>query len=899
MGEQRSPPGLTVAGVSPTPPPWHALEVSEVLELQGSSLTQGLSEAEAAARLARGGPNALEEAKPPSLLRVFASQFMSPLIFLLIVAAVIALVVGERTDAAVVMVVLLVNASVGTMQERRAERSMASLKRLSTTQVRLRRGGRELLVPSEAVVPGDLLVLAAGDAVAADARVVHAVRLACAEAALTGESVPVAKASAKVAEAAPLGDRASLVHSGTVVTAGRGLAVVVATGGETQVGRLARLTEGSDGPTPLEVRLKRLGKVLAVMAVALFGLVLVAGWLRSLPMGSVLMVGISQLVSVVPEGLPVALTIGLAVGMRRMAQRRAIVRHLAAVETLGGATVICTDKTGTLTKNEMTVTRLWLPDGRWVEVSGLGYRPKGDLTSAGATVVGDPALTALLEAGALCNDASLLQEGEAVSVVGDPTEGALVVVAEKAGVAVEELRRRRPRLSELPFDAEARLMATANGGHVFVKGSAEAVLALCPDAPRAEILAASEALAAGALRVLAVARCSGPLAMDAGFKGLHGRGSFLGLLGQLDPPREEVADAVRRARTAGIRLVMVTGDHKVTGLSIARTLGIAGPDDEAMEGAELAALSSEELARRLDKVAVFARVQPEQKLRLIEAFQAKGAVVAMTGDGVNDAPALVRADVGLSMGKSGTEVARQASDIVITDDDFATIIAAVEEGRVVYANLKKVTLFLLTSSFAESIILLLALATGLPMPFVAVQILWNNLVTEGTITVNLVMEPREGDELLRAPIPPSEPLLTKAFMARLLYLGFVMAGLVYGFFAWRLGHDVPFRQVQSETFTLLAVVEWFNVLNCRSERRSALRLSLFTNLWLLGGLVLSNLLQAAVIFIPALNSVFKTQRFSLQEVIFIGTIAAVMLLAEEVRKFVVRRVWPLTPRIST
>jgi magnesium-transporting ATPase (P-type) len=763
------------------------------------------------------------------------------------------------------------------------------------------------------VVPGDVLLLAAGDAVVADARVSEAASLTAAEASLTGESVPVGKRCEPVAADAPPADRSSMVFAGTYVAAGRGRAIVVATGSATEIGDIARLAVGVEAPTPLERRIARLGRILIAFALGFFVLIVGIGLVRGVPMHQILMIGISQIVGLVPEGLPVAMTIALAVGVQRMAKRRAIVRRMSAVETLGSTTVVCTDKTGTLTRNEMTVTTIVLADGRVVDVGGVGYAPTGSLVLAGRNVRAgdDPTLDELLCAVLLCNDSpSLPPAGGAGGPrpLGDPTEVALVVVAQKAGLSPAAERTRWPRTAELPFDADAKMMATqheASDGvgatFVVVKGAPESVLPRCTHWRRGEQAAPCDAtstarfaalveeLAARALRVLAVARCPGHRLVPAdGFAALRDL-ELLGFVGQIDPPRDEVQDAVARCHAAGVRTVMVTGDHRRTGLTIAQAIGIARPGDEAIDGRELAALDDAALRARLDRIAVFARVQPAQKLRIVAALQARGDVVAMTGDGVNDAPALVRADVGVAMGAAGTEVAKDAAKIVLVDDDFATLVAAIEEGRVVYGNLKKAVLLLLSTSFAEVLVLLLAMALGYPPPFAAVMILWNNLVTEGLVTVNLVLEPAEGDEMRRPPTPVDEPLLDRVLRARLFVMVPTITAVTLGWFVWRHAAGVDAAQVRTETFTLLALCEWCNVLNCRSAVQSAFAQAPWRNPWLLAGLVLGNVLQFAVVFAPPLQAVFHTVPFGFAEFVGLGLAASLVLWVEELRKLWVRR----------
>ena len=871
------------------------MPAEQVLAQLACDPASGLSATEVARRRAQGGANTLPEPPRRSPLVIVARQFKSPLIYILFVAALLALVLSHYNDAVVILLVVLVNALVGAFQEGRAERSMASLRQLSALRVRVLRGGQEASLEARDLVPGDVLLLAAGDAIGADARLIEQAQLQVAEAALTGESVPVSKATAGLPETTGLADRHNMVFSGTYATAGRARAVVVATGSQTEVGRIAGLTETATEPkTPLEQRIEQFGRWLVAAALGLFVAVVALGLLREMPLADVLMVAISQMVSMVPEGLPVAMTIALAVGMQRMAARGAIIRRLSAVETLGSTTVICTDKTGTLTRNEMTVSQLWLPGGIEVSVSGIGYAPEGQLSPD------DAATLPLLRAAALCNDAQLLPPGEARaqwSVLGDPTEGALIVLAAKAGIDLEELTRAAPREAELPFDSDTKMMATRHRfadapRRVYIKGAPEALLGLCTADGAQAIQAArtaAEAMAGRALRVLAVAVVDDdPLDAGTGFCALAGRVRLLGLVGQTDPPREEVKAAVAECRAAGIRPVMVTGDHKLTGLAIARELGIAREGDRAVDGAELERMGEADLRNDLDRIAVFARVHPAQKLRIVEALQARGEVVAMTGDGVNDAPALARADVGIAMGITGTEVAKSAAKIIITDDNFSTIVGAVEQGRVVYGNLKKVILYLIATSIDEVVLLLLALLGGYPLPLVAVQILWINIVTEGTLTVNLVMDPPGGDEMKRMPVPRDDRLVDRTMLGRVLLMSTTAVLATFGWFAWRLAQGLPVELVRTETFTLLAICQWFNVLNCQSATRSALALGVLKNPWLLGGLGLSLLLQALVLYAPPMNTLFHTVPLAPASLLPLAALASCVLWAEELRKLILR-----------
>ncbi len=877
--------------------PWHALDVEAVARALATDANSGLHDDEIVRRVARYGTNTLPEPPARTALAVLLGQFKSPLIYLLLAAALIAALLREISDAVVIVVVVALNAVIGAIQEGRAERSLRALKKLTQVQARVVRSGRELLLPAAELVPGDVLLVGAGDAVAADGRLIEAAALQVAEAGLTGESVPVLKDTNPAAAQTPLADQHDMLFGGTLVTAGRARAIVVATGAHTELGHIAALA-GSTGTakTPLERRIEQVGKVVIVAAVATFIVVVGVGLLRAVPPAEIFMVAISQIVGMVPEGLPVAMTIALAMGVQRMAARGAVVRRLSAVETLGSTTVICTDKTGTLTKNEMTVTEVMLPDARTLLVAGVGYAPDGDLQHDGTPmqIGNDAALRALLEALVLCNDARLHVEGDGVTPLGDPTEVALLTLARKAGLDDDAVRAAAPRVAELPFDATSKMMASAHQRNgralIIVKGAPEHVLELIGDEAARDLLrVAAEKMAARALRVLAAVEVEGVgLDVAAGYGALRGRARALGLVGQLDPPRLEVKGAVARCAEAGIRTVMVTGDHVVTGQAIARSLGIAHPGDLAIDGAELARMSPDELRARAPHIAVFARVPPAEKLRIVQALQETGQVVAMTGDGVNDAPALARADVGVAMGMTGTEVAKDAAKIVITDDNFATIVSAIEEGRVVYRNITKVVLLLFTSSIAEVLVLLLALVAGFPPPFAAVQILWNNLVSEGVITVNLIMEPAEGDEMRRPPIATNEPLFSRVLWVRMAFMVPTIVGVTLGWYWWRSSHGVAAAQVQTETFTLLVLCEWFNVLNCRSATRSALSLGLARNPWLLGGLVVGNLLQVAVVFWAPLAGVFHTVPIMLREVVSLGAVASAVLWVEEARKLAVR-----------
>lgn len=872
---------------------WHALTADETLTALTVPAATGLADNDVSARRATHGFNELPEAVTRSWVSVFLHQFQSPLVYLLLGASVIAVLLGHQNDAGVIFVVVLLNAIIGAVQEGKAENALAALRQGEKPKARVLREGQRLQVDARELVPGDLVFLEAGDAVSADARLLESHSLQVAEAALTGESLPVDKATSPLASDTLLADRRNMLYSGTHVTAGRARAVVVATGLSTEIGRIAHLAETAEQPrTPLERRIETFGRWLLWAAALLFGLIALLGWLRGMPWADIFMLGISQVVSMVPEGLPVAVTIALAVGVQRMAQRRAVVRRLSAIETLGSTTVICSDKTGTLTRNEMTVTHGVLADGRAFSVSGVGYSPVGQLLWEGEAPSGGDALWhEFLKALVLCNDAHLGAPREAGSdwvPLGDPTEVALLTFAQKAGASPEALRRQFPRQAELPFDSTTKVMATQHevegAVRVFLKGAPEVMGELAAPGDAESLRGVVSSLTQKGLRVLAIGVTEGFIDGRAGVKAFSGKVRLLGLLGQMDPPRSEVKASVALCQSAGIRPVMVTGDHPATGLTIARSLGMAKEGDLSTDGRQLEAMSDAQLAASVERISVFARVHPEQKLRIVSALQVKGQVVAMTGDGVNDAPALVKANVGVAMGRSGTEVAKEAAKVILTDDNFATLVAAIEEGRVVYRNIQKLLLYLFSTNLAEVCVLLGGLVLGLPPPLAAVQILWINLVTDGALTVPLVMEPKEGDEMARPPISPQEPLLTRTLLTRMAFMVPTITISTLGWYAYRLSNGVPFIQIQTETFTVLALSQLFNALNCRSEDQSAFRQGVFQNPWMVGGLVIGLALHGAVIFLPPLARIFYTQPFDTGVALELVAVSSGVFWVEEARK---------------
>jgi len=893
---------------------WHQKTADEVLKHWRVDSGNGRLESEIPSLYHEFGLNTLPEPKRRTIFSIFIHQFLSPLIYLLLVAAGFAFFVGDQKDALVILTVVILNALIGAIQEGKAEQSLESLRKLSQLKAKVVRDGREKEIEARDLVPGDLVLVAAGDAVPTDCRIVESASLAVSEAALTGESVPSAKDPHPIEAEAPLADRRNMIYAGTYVASGRAKAIAVSTGSQNEIGKIAALTTQTIQPkTQLELRVQQFGRFIVVAAILIFFLVLGVGFLKGIPFSEIFMVAISQMVSLVPEGLPVAMTIALAVGVQRMARRKTVVRRLSAIESLGSTTVICSDKTGTLTKNEMTVVSIALPERfQEIKVTGVGYHRDGDFIDCEKSELiekdglrKNSSVKALLEALVCCNDAQIHPHTDpgTYQVIGDPTEIALLILAEKTGFLVNEIRKQNPRQAELPFDSDLKMMATQHkrgdlsehSSVVYVKGAPEELCAYLKgtEEEKRKVLEISSKMAEKALRVLAVGKVEQETISKEGFEKYKDRVELLGIIGQLDPPRDEVAQSVKECLEAGITPVMITGDHKVTGASIGKSLGILNGSDLSFEGRELDLLSDEELQEKIDSVRVFARVHPSQKLRIVKAFQKKGHVVAMTGDGVNDAPALVQANVGVAMGITGTEVAKEASKIIITDDNFSTLVAAVAEGRLVYQNIKKLMLFLFVTSIDEVIVLLLALFLGYPPPLAAVQILWINLVSEGALTVNLIMEPAEGDEMRRPPVPVNEPLLDRRLLRRMPLMVFASVLSTFGWFVYRTYQGIAPEVVQTETFTVLVVCQWFNVLNCRSETHSALNFDILQNKWLLGGLILANILHFLVIYWQPLGNFFHTVPIEPSNFGMIGLVASLVFWVEEIRKYFARKA--LTP----
>jgi Ca2+-transporting ATPase len=883
---------------------WYALTGQQALEELAGDI-EGLSHEEAAKRLAGSGPNALPEEEPHPLSQVFFRQFQSPLIYVLLAASAIVFALGEVVDGSIILFVLIFNAVVGTIQEGRAEHTLRALRKFVETNATVLREGSEHIIPDREVVPGDVLILHEGEKVPADARVMLSQNLTVDEASLTGESEPVHKVvEAIVGTDLPSLEQRNMVFKGTAIMAGVGQAVVVATGVTTVIGSIAKEISSVDTEAPLQADIRALSRaiivVVAVISVALFSVGIATGH------GAVEMFTtvVSLAVSVIPEGLPIVMTLVLASGVWRMSKRHALVKRLQAVEALGQARVIAVDKTGTITKNELVVRKAWVA-GELFDVAGVGYEPVGALTlrSAAIEAAQHPALLSLGRAAALSASARLsYSEGEKRwRIAGDPTEAAMLVFGEKLGFHKDDVIRESALLGEIPFDYKLTYHATVHkdgaGTLLIVTGAPEAVLTLCRSvlrsgerAPlgtreREELEAIVSDMSLGGLRVLAVASASGVA------EGVRpetiGALTFLGFFGMQDALRSEVTPAMRRARGAGIRVVMITGDHVKTATAIAREAGIYAEGDEVLTGADIDALPDAELAERLARVSVFARVTPEHKLRIITGYRGRGEIVAMTGDGVNDAPSLVAADLGVAMGTIGTEVAKEAADIVLLDDDFGSIVSAIEEGRSIFKTIKKVILYLFSTSAGEVLVIAGALALGYPLPLLAAQIIWLNFVTDGFLDVALAMEPKETGLLAERFERPRRYLIDARMVERMVVMALpMMVGTLYVFGQY---FETDMTKAWTIALTTLAVFQWFNAWNCRSETRSLFAMNPFSNPFLIGATAITVGLQMFAVYSPLMNTFLHTTPLTLAEWFVILPIAASVVLFEEVRKFLRRR----------
>ncbi len=871
---------------------WHQLSVEEAARRLGTDPRDGLTEGQAEAGRGRYGPNEIREGKRRRPLRMFLDQLADFMILVLIAAAVISGVIGDMIDTVVILAIVILNAVIGFAQEYRAERAIAALKQLAALSAHVVRGGHSIVVLATDLVPGDVVLLDAGNAVPADMRLIEAARLRTDEAALTGESQPVEKFARTMHEAElVLGDRRNMAYKGTLVTYGRGRGMVVATGMQTELGRIAMLLrEEEETKTPLQKRLARFGRLLAVAVLAICAIMFVAGLTRGEPVVLMALTAISLAVAAIPEALPAVVTMSLALGARQMVAKNALIRKLPAVETLGSVTYICSDKTGTLTENRMRVEETYCGGSLLKEVTPrLGEH--------------DPWRT-LCYALALSNDAKRARDG---SVIGDPTEVALYDIAQTAGFVKEDLAPQRPRVGEVPFDSERARMTTLHreprGVVAFIKGAPEQLLPLCHDvlgadgttkldwAATAEVV---ERMAADGLRVLAVAYRRWPgLPEDLSPEGVESGLTFLGLIGLMDPPRPEAQEAVRLCRTAGITPIMITGDHPATARSIAARLGIIAEGGDVLTGRELARLPLEELEQRVAGLRVYARAAPEQKIKIVRALQDKGEFVAMTGDGVNDAPALRRADIGIAMGITGTDVAKEASHMILLDDNFATIVSAVREGRRIYDNIRKFVKYTMTSNAGEIWTLFLAPFLGLPIPLLPIHILWVNLVTDGLPGLALAVEPKERGIMRRPPRPPQESLFARGIWQHILWVGLLIGALCIFIQAWAVRRDL--EHWQTMVFTVLTLAQMAHVLAIRSESESLFSQGIGSNLPLLGAVLLTLVLQLTIIYAPALNLIFKTAPLTASELAFCLAISSVVFVAVEVEKALIRRGWLYAP----
>ena len=921
---------------------WHRLTPEEVAQQLKSDLTQGLTAEQVAAIRAEHGSNELVETAGRGPWRILWEQLSGAMVVLLIVAALVSLFLHEYTDAVVVMAIVVLNAALGFVQDYRAEKALAALKKLAVPVVRVRRAGVVQEVSARELVPGDLILLEVGNHVPADCRLLESINLKIQEAALTGESEAVDKqVSAITQDNLPLGDRANMVYMGTVVTYGHGQALVTATGMQTELGSIAQSLQSVESePTPLQRRLAQLGRSLAIVALAIVAVVFLMGIFREEDPRLMLMTALSLAVAVVPEGLPAVATVTLALGARRMFKRQALIRKLPAVETLGSVTVICSDKTGTLTENRMTVTVL--------DVAGSQLQISQQMKRSGATadeptltdemanlrrqVQSDSGLTLLLMGAGLCNDAELEIDDEIEGqfrAVGDPTEGALAVAAAQLGLRKDQMLEAMPREAEVPFDSDRKRMTTihrrvsvasnaasaslqqalqtiedGDGGCVaFTKGAVDSILACCRyvwnedtseplDAAWQErIAAANERLASKGMRVLGVAyRLLGDLpTAETDLESIEEQLVFLGILGMIDPPRTEVASAVARCRSAGIRPMMITGDHPLTALHIAQQLHIA-ENDQVLTGQHLDQMDRETMRQSVLQTSVYARVAPKHKLELVQILQDQGNIVAMTGDGVNDAPALKQAHIGVAMGITGTDVSKEASQMVLLDDNFATIVNAVEEGRIVYDNIRKFVKYTMTSNAGEIWVMVLGPLLGMPLPLLPLQILWINLVTDGLPGLALAIEKAERDTMQRPPYPPQERIFDRAMVRDIAWIGLLMGvvSLALGYWTWRAEPDAR-EHWGTMVFTVLTLTQLGNALAIRSSHDSLFRIGVFSNLPLVGSLALTFGLQMAVVYWPPLQKVFKTTALGGGELVACLALSSIVFWAVEVQKAIGRR----------
>lgn len=888
---------------------WYHLNIRETAEKLKTCTEKGLDAEEVKKRQQKYGLNELKEKKPVTLFQRFINQFKDFLVMILIIASIISLVLGEVTDSVVILIIVILNAILGVLQEYRASKALEALKQLASPKTLVVREGKIQEIPSKELVPGDIVLLEAGNYVPADLRLIESVNLKIDEASLTGESVPVEKdAGAVFTEDVPLGERSNSAFMGTIITYGRGKGIVTATGMDTQIGLIAQMLESlEEEETPLQKKLSQFGKVLGTICLVIVAIIFAIGVLRGLGYREMFMTAISLAVAAIPEGLPAIVTIVLALGMQRMVKRHSIVKKLHAVETLGSTTVICTDKTGTLTQNEMTVTAIYT-GGQIYKVTGEGYKPYGEFIKEhkGTTISPNsvPDLSQILKIGALCNDSRIEEskDNNTWKVIGDPTEGALIVAAAKGGLWYIELNNVLPRKQEIPFDSDRKRMTTIHYDKntskylVCVKGAPDILLNLCnsifdnvniaqlTDDKKANILQINTSMANQALRVLGFAykeleslpETISPDVIETDLV-------FVGLMGMIDPPRKEAIEAVEVCKSAGIKPIMITGDYKDTAVAIARELKLSDRII-AITGKELDEMSDEELEEVIDKVNVFARVSPEHKVKIVNSVKKKGEIVAMTGDGVNDAPALKNADIGIAMGITGTDVAKEASDLILTDDNFASIVAAVEEGRVIYSNIRKFINFLLSCNIAEILIIFFAMILGLPIPLIPIQILWLNLVTDAFPALALGMEKKEPGIMNMPPRDPKEPILNKTMRRGILSQSTAIAIAVLGIFFYALNSTENLILARTFAFATLITSELFRAQTARSENIPLFKLGLFTNKYMFLGTLLSFVMMLIVMYIPFIGNVFKTVPLTLNQWLIIVGFSLLPAIVAEITK---------------
>ena len=883
--------------------------LDEVLANYSVNPSNGLTDLEVATQFEKYGYNRLEEEKGESFLRKLIRQFQDFLVIILIVASIFSAVTGDYFEALLIIAIVVLNALLGVYQEGRAEKAVEALQKMASPTARLLRNGKQVQVPSEEVVPGDIVLLEAGDIVPADVRLIESSNLAAEEAALTGESVPVEKHAVDLGqEDLPLGDRQNMLYSSTAVTSGRGTAVVVGTGDVTEMGKIAgQLHSIEDEQTPLQKSIDQLGKMLGLVLLGVVIMTFLVGLLRGGDVRDLLMTSISLAVAAVPEGLPAIVTIVLSLGMGRMAQQNSIVKRLLAVETLGSVDIICSDKTGTLTQNEMTVTRVYV-GGETYEVSGVGYAPEGTITSSEGKVsegaIPDN-LSRLLTIASLCNEAELQENEGAWGILGDPTEASLLALARKAGFVRSDLQNKYPRIGDLPFDSSRKMMSVfhtdfSDGTLSLTKGAPDIILKrssreLTPDgvveltdARRQEILDVNNTYAQSALRVLSFAYSEHP---DGDFETAEENLIFVGLVGMIDPARPEVRDAMALCHQAGIRAVMITGDYRETALAIARDLNMMKEGDLVFSGTELDGMSDEDLRAVVDQVAVFARVSPEHKLRIVNALRANGHITSMTGDGVNDAPALKQADIGVAMGITGTEVSKGAADMILTDDNFATIVTAVQEGRIIYANIRKFVNFLLSCNIGEVLVIFLSILILGPqmIPLVPIQLLWLNLVTDSFPALALGQEKGESDIMLQPPRRSDSRILNKDMIWSIATQAIAIFASVYIAFNFGLARygteaGLPHDGARTYAFVTLILAELLRAYSSRSEHESVFKIGLFSNKTMLKATAISFVLLILVIYIPFLDPVFHTIPLGILEWLLLIGLALIPFIVGELFK---------------